>query len=533
MPSSSTELCQLVLGFLKHFVDGFNEDNVVASFLSQGSIILRDLRILETLVDILSLPVDVAGGRIGLLEVSVRPGDANEERILVSITHVHLLLKPLLPPWNIAEEYGLRILAAKLLRLQLSELLDAILLGGVVSRSFLDFARRVYFTLNDVHVRYEGAGDSAMGLTMGTIVCGDMKGSDERSQPTEAVTRMVEITNICIYATTTESQVPLPQRSNKSSESFSIPPPPAGSLLLQPLSASVKFNISDTASGPLVDLQIYLPEIKVTLTDGQYECIHDSVLAMLAWKRRWKYRRFRPPPEEFANNRAQAYLRSWAWAYLKQRRDDRQSYISLFLRRREASLLQQEAENFHALERKLSPSDLRFYRLAALRSTRGVDHPLPSNSSPDVISEGLLRLNFQIPGGSVSLQVASVFGRREILRVDFDALCIALTQTLDGQLATAGSLWNLSALANAQALVSVKEPVKDGENNNDEPFLKWAYDTKSGKIKINVVRTEIIYDKEFVDAMLGFFQIPPEQLQSVEAFLTLAMQTIEANEQLV
>ncbi|KAF4600971.1 hypothetical protein EYR38_005618 [Pleurotus pulmonarius] len=523
MPSSSTELCQLVLGFLKHFVDGFNEDNVVASFLSQGSIILRDLRILETLVDILSLPVDVAGGRIGLLEVSVRPGDANEERILVSITHVHLLLKPLLPPWNIAEEYGLRILAAKLLRLQLSELLDAILLGGVVSRSFLDFARRVYFTLNDVHVRYEGAGDSAMGLTMGTIVCGDMKGSDERSQPTEAVTRP-----------------------------FSIPPPPAGSLLLQPLSASVKFNISGTVSGPLADLQIYLPEIKATLTDGQYECIHHFVLAMLAWKRRWKYRRFRPPAEEFVNNRAQAYLRSWAWAYLKQRRDDRHSYIGLFLRRRKAPLLQQEEENFHALERKLSPSDLRFYRLAALRSTRGVDHPLPSNSSPDVISEGLreskiisklspwalvdgielVRLNFQIPGGSVSLQVASVFGRREILRVDFDALSIALTQTLDGQLATASSLWNLSALANAQALVSVKEPVKDGENN-DERFLKWAYDTKSGKIKINVVRTEIIYDKEFVDAMLGFFQIPPEQLQSVEAFLTLAMQTIEANEQLV
>ncbi len=138
-------------------------------------------------------------GRIGLLEVSVGPGDANGERILVSITHVHLLLKLLPPPWNIAEEYGLRILAAKLLRLQLSELLDAILLGVVISRSFLDFARRVYFTLNDVHVRYEGAGDSALGLTMGTIVCGDMKGSDERSQPTEAVTRVRGHPFIALY----------------------------------------------------------------------------------------------------------------------------------------------------------------------------------------------------------------------------------------------------------------------------------------------------------------------------------------------
>lgn len=133
----------------------------------------------------------------------------------------------------------------------------------------------------------------------------------------------------------------------------------------------------------------------------------------------------------------------------------------------------------------------------------------------------LVRLHSKIPQGSISLQVASASGRREILRVAFDALSISLTQALDGRSETAGSLGNLSALANAQALVSVKEPVH-GEGNNDEQFLKWAYDTESGKMKIRVVHTEVIYDKEFVDAMLRFLQIPPEQLQSVEAFLVRA-----------
>ncbi|KAF9498402.1 hypothetical protein BDN71DRAFT_374403 [Pleurotus eryngii] len=279
------------------------------------------------------------------------------------------------------------------------------------------------------------------------------------------------------------------------------------------------------------------------------------------------FRPFRPPPEVFVNNLAKARLRhafdatlhairerrrTWSWSHLKQRRDDRRLYIDLFLRRRSAPLPQQEEQQFHALERELPLSDLRSYRLVARRITRAFTHPVSLDSSLDIISgrlhetkinqcfsspaladyTELVCMDVRIPQGFISLQVISTSGGREILRVAFEALNIVLKQTLDGRLTTTGSLGNLSAHTNLRALVFVKEPVNGGESYG-EPFLKWVHDTESGKMKVRVIHTEVIYDKEFVDAMLRFFQIPSEQLQSVEAFLRLAMQTIEVNERLM
>ncbi|KAG9219064.1 hypothetical protein CCMSSC00406_0001474 [Pleurotus cornucopiae] len=557
---------QFFLCNLRQFVDGFNEDDVISSLLSRGHAVLRDLSVKETLVDILCLPMDLAEGRIGLLEISIKPNYHEEGRILVTMTHVHLLLKPLPPPWNIAREYELRTHSAKLLRLQLSELFDAILLQGDISRSFFDFARRVRFALNDVHVRYEGTGSCTMGVTVDSLLYDDVNDSEGLSQLTTVVTKTIHLTDVCIYVGTPENPGTLPQRPNKSNEPFSMPPPPSDSLLLDPFSASitVKCNLSSIASSPLLDLQFCLPEIKATLTDAQYKRIHDFVQDIQAWKCQWKFRPFRPPPEVFMNNLPRAWLRyafdttlhairerrrTWSWSHLKQRRDDRRLYIDLFLRRRNAPLPQQEEQQLQALERELPLSDLRLYRLVARRSTRAFTRPVSLDSSLDSTSgrlhesknnQGfsspalaggggteLVRLDVQIPQGSISLQVISTSGRREILRVAFRALSITLNQTLDGWFTTTGSLGNLSAHTNLQALVFVKEPVDGGESYG-EPFLKWAYDTESGRMKLRVMHTEVIYDKELVDAMLRFFQIPPEQLQSVEAFLT-----IEANEQLV
>ncbi|KAF7433122.1 hypothetical protein PC9H_005070 [Pleurotus ostreatus] len=550
---------QFFLCNLRQFVDGFNEDDVISHA------VLRDLSIKETLVDIVCLPMDLAEGRIGLLDISIKPNVTEEGRILVTMTHVHLLLRPLPPPWNIAREYELRTHSAKLLRLQLSELFDAILLQGDISRSFFDFARRVRFALNDVHVRHEGTGSCTMGVAVDSLVYDDVEDSEGLSQLMTAVTKTIHLTNVCIYARDPENPVTLPRWSNKSNEPFSMPPSPSDSLLLEPFSALITCNLSSIASGPLLDLQFCLPKIKATLTDAQYKCIHDSVQDIQAWKCQWKFRPFRPPPEVFVNNLAKARLRyafdatlhairerrrTRSWSHLKQRRDNRRLYIDLFLRHRNAPLPQQEEQQLQALERKLPLSDLRLYRLVARRSTRAFTHLVSLDSSLDSTSgrlhesknnQGfsspalaggteLVRLDVQIPQGSISLQVISTSGRREILRVAFGALSITLNQTLHGRFTTTGSLRNLSAHTNLQALVFVKEPVDGGESCG-EPFLKWAYDTESGRMKLRVMHTEVIYDKELVDAMLRFFQIPPEQLQSVEAFLTLAMQAIEANEQ--
>ncbi|KDQ29272.1 hypothetical protein PLEOSDRAFT_1112190 [Pleurotus ostreatus PC15] len=562
--ATGNEIChQFFLCNLRQFVDGFNEDDVISHA------VLRDLSIKEILVDIVCLPMDLAEGRIGLLDISIKPNDTEEGRILVTMTHVHLLLRPLPPPWNIAREYELRTHSAKLLRLQLSELFDAILLQGDISRSFFDFARRVRFALNDVHVRYEGTGSCTMGVAVDSLVYDDVEDSEGLSQLTTAVTKTIHLTNVCIYAGDPENPVTLPRWSNKSNEPFSMPPSPSDSLLLEPFSASitVKCNLGSIASGQPLDLQFCLPGIKATLTDAQYKRIHDSVQDIQAWKRQWKFRPFRPSPEVFVANIAKARLRyafdttlhtirerrrTWSWSHLKQRRDDRRLYMDLFLRRRNALLPQQEEQQLQALERELPLPDLRLYRLVARRLTRAFTHPASLDSSLDITSgrlhesknnQGLpspalaggtelVRLDVQIPRGSISLQVISTSGRREILRVAFKALSITLNQTLDGRLITTGSLRNLSAHTNLQALVFVKEPV-NGVESYGESFLKWGYDTESGRMKLRVMRTEVIYDKELVDAMLRFFQIPPEQLQSVEAILALAMQAIEANEQLV
>jgi len=110
-----------------------------------------------------------------------------------------------------------------------------------------------------------------------------------------------------------------------------------------------------------------------------------------------KYRKFKPPVEEFTANTARARLRfaatailngvhesrrKWSWEHFAERRDDRQKYVDLFqkkLLKTLAGSVSSEAcdtsslylfsgkdiQELNALERKLSYEDLRFYRSIA------------------------------------------------------------------------------------------------------------------------------------------------------------------------
>lgn len=99
---------------------------------------------------------------------------------------------------------------------------------------------------------------------------------------------------------------------------------------------------------PKIDAQVIFEEIGVVVDRDQYRDALSMIDVFHFYRRTHQYHKFRPPEEEFAENPARARLkfalkaisnevhdrhRRWTWEYLAERRDQRNQYVDIYVKK--------------------------------------------------------------------------------------------------------------------------------------------------------------------------------------------------------
>jgi vacuolar protein sorting-associated protein 13A/C len=125
---------------------------------------------------------------------------------------------------------------------------------------------------------------------------------------------------------------------------------PKHQYILKPVTGEARCIVNKTMSRvtPKVDAQVIFDEIGVVFDRDQYRDVLSVVDIFHFYRRTHQYRKFRPTEEEFKANPARARLkfalnaigseiqerhRRWTWDYLKERRDARQIYVQIYVKK--------------------------------------------------------------------------------------------------------------------------------------------------------------------------------------------------------
>lgn len=277
-------------------------------------------------------------------------------------------------------------------------------------------------TVKRVHLRYEDSiGDHpfAGGITLGGF---SAQSTDENWEPsyivnaTQGVHKLANLESLAVYFDTdSPSLAGLPpdeavkrftdliaSQDNQVEHQFVLKPVSGqGRLLLHK-----RWDLSK----PKTSADLIFKEIGLALDDDQYRAVNQMYDLLQQYARQREYMPFRPPPEDFTQNKARARLiyacrsirndirqkhRPYTWQALFERRDDRKAYIDLYKKRSlaasQAQQPQPEIDNkIDELEHKLSYRDIRFFRSLAkaeLRRDEGHSKALAEKQQNDAPKE--------------------------------------------------------------------------------------------------------------------------------------------------
>ncbi|OSD03423.1 vacuolar protein sorting-associated protein 13 [Trametes coccinea BRFM310] len=630
--------------------------NQVNYGIGQGQITLSKLRLKKGALDKFRLPVDVIDGHLGKLSLSLHWMNLGNQPVEVLIEDVYLLVVPSSESSYDPEEEERRAQAAKFERLENAELLhmqsrtdvsqDTAQSQGLLSSLVTKIINNLQVTVKNIHIRYEdklsvpghpfAAGATLAGFTAFSV--------NENWQPAfidskaGVVHKLAKLESLAVYFDTDcESLAGLPYQEFV--EKFTALISKGNRLakhqfILKPVSGEGKIimNHKLDKETPRFDVQLSFDEIGVLLDDNQYRDAISLVDMYHFYTRQHQYQKYRPPAEEFENNRPRALLkfattaimdevrdrrRRWTWEYFAERRDDRHRYVDLFKRKQLGPLPPQDVAMLEALERKLSYEDLRFYRSIArsqlrkdmatrrkLEEERKKQQPqkqaswsswiwgssssssggqsAPTTEEPAftgelteeqrkelyealdydekaALAESLdmprdalkARVKAQLNRGSFALKTDPHGKNSEIISVVFDIFQATFLQrqdnfetslSLGGFAIRDGTTQNTAyplivhvqekrSQSEIVKTLPVEEPGVLPELQDPFFFLKFEQNPLDGRadsaLSVRMRYMEIVYHKGYVEAIYKFLKPPASQLESVEALLDVASQTLE------
>ncbi|KAN0063379.1 Vacuolar protein sorting-associated protein 13 [Thecaphora frezii] len=417
-------LASVLNRFLAAYVDGLNTSQLNVGIWS-GDVKLKNLRLKTSALDKFRLPIDVKEGYLGDLTLSIPWSNLKGKPVRVLVENVYLLAAPKNSNVEMDEaEEEERAQAAKQEKLANAELLgrdgqqsigmsqeDAQKNESFTSSLVTKIVDNLQITVRNIHIRYEDKLSNpehpfSAGITLAEF---SAISTDADWNPTfiqnsaEGIHKLARLESLAVYWDT-DSDSLAGYEVAEAQKKFSALIAREGhsrdhQFILKPVSGAGRLIMRRkmTSDVPKLDAQLLFEELGFALDDEQYRDVISVADLFHFYTRQAQYRRFRPSPEEIEENRPRALLRfagrailnevhekhrTWTWDYLRERRDDRKEYVTLFKEKQKqaqktsqqqagvAMTQSEESTRLRDLERKLSYKDIRFYRSIARQEMR-------------------------------------------------------------------------------------------------------------------------------------------------------------------
>lgn len=417
-------LASLLNKLLAAYVDGLNTSQLNVGIWS-GDVKLRNLRLKTSALDKFRLPIDVKEGYLGDLTLSIPWSNLKGKPVRILVENVYLLAAPKNASVEVdEEEEAQRAQAAKQEKLTNAELLgrDSGQSVGISSedeqknQSFTSslitkIVDNLQFTVRNIHIRYEDSLSNpehpfSAGITLAEF---SAVSTDANWNPTfiqnsgDGIHKLARLESLSVYWDTDSDSLAGHEISEAQKKFNALiarsDSTPDHQYILKPVSGAGRLVMRKkmTPEVPKMDAQLLFEELGFAIDDEQYRDVISVADLFHFYTRQAQYRRFRPTPEQLAENRPRALLRFagaailnevherhrvWTWDYFRQRRDDRKEYVELFKQKEKQvqKTNQQQAgvaiaqsdsgSRLEELERKLDYKDIRFYRSIARHELR-------------------------------------------------------------------------------------------------------------------------------------------------------------------
>lgn len=410
-------VANLLNRFLGIYVKNFDAKQLNIGIWS-GDVKLRNLELRREALDQLRLPLNVVAGHLGQLTLSIPWSNLRGKPVKVDIEDVFLLAAPKEDADYDADEEDKRAHALKMERIESAEILRERNAEGMSqeeqrrNQSFTQslvtaVVDNLQISIKNVHFRYEDSVASpghpfAVGLTLKELsaVSTDAEWNPTFIQSTSDTTQKLAILGaLSVYWNTDATLLGTGRGSDIGAEAqgidhddlmdkmrAAIDTGEGNQFMLRPVSgrAGLEMDKSGKYDRPALNARLLFDELGFVLDDHQYRDALMLVDLFHYFIRHQEYKRFQPKlsvkedPRAWLKFAGQAVLskihdrnRRGTWDYIKERRDDRISYINLFKKRkREEAFTPEETKEMERLEWKLSYEDIRFWRSLARNQLR-------------------------------------------------------------------------------------------------------------------------------------------------------------------
>ncbi|KAL4891857.1 hypothetical protein BDV59DRAFT_59444 [Aspergillus ambiguus] len=410
-------VANLLNRFLGIYVKNFDAKQLNIGIWS-GDVKLRNLELRREALDQLRLPLNVVEGHLGELTLSIPWSNLRGKPVKVDIEDVFLLAAPKEDADYDPEEEERRAQTLKMEKIESAEILKDRNAEGMSqeeqrrNQSFTQslvtaVVDNLQISIKNVHFRYEDSVASpghpfALGLTLKELsaVSTDSEWNPTFIQSTSGTTHKLAILGaLAVYWNTDAELMGTGRGSDVGAEAqgtshaelmerlrSGIDDEANKQFMLRPVSgrAGLELDKSGKHDKPAIKTRLLFDELSFVLDDHQYRDALMLVDLFHYFIRHQEYKKFQPksrPTEDprawfkFAGNAVLSKIhdrnKRWTWEYIKERRDDRISYINLFKKqKRDGSLSGPDLEEFDRLQRKLSYEDIRFWRSLARNQLR-------------------------------------------------------------------------------------------------------------------------------------------------------------------
>jgi vacuolar protein sorting-associated protein 13A/C len=419
-------VANLLNRFLGMYVKNFDAKQLNIGIWS-GDVKLHNLELRREALDQLHLPLNVVGGHLGQLTLSIPWSNLRGKPVKVDIEDVFLLAAPKEDADYDPEEEERRAHAIKMEKLESAELLKDRNTEGMsqeeqrrnqsFTQSFITaIVNNLQISIRNVHFRYEDSIASpghpfAVGVTLKEIsaVSTDSEWRPTIIQDIAGTTHKLAVLGSLAVYWNTDTELMGTGRGTEigvDAQGISydeltirlkqgIELDERNQYMLRPVSGRAGLELDKTGKSdrPKTKLRLLFDELGFVLDSDQYRETLMLVDLFHYFIRHREYKKLRPassPKEDprawlkFGVNAVLTKIhernRQWTWDYIKERRDDRIAYISLFKKKKKGeTLTPDEAAEVDRLERKYTYEDLRFWRSLARNQLRkenvGVQKP--------------------------------------------------------------------------------------------------------------------------------------------------------------
>ncbi|RVD82950.1 uncharacterized protein DFL_007357 [Arthrobotrys flagrans] len=400
--------------FLGMYIRNFDPKQLNIGIWS-GDVQLRDLELRKEALDQMKLPLNVSEGHLGRLTLQIPWSNLKNKPVKVTIEDVFLLATPKQDSEYDEEDEERRRQVLKQEKLESAELVHERTTSGLSEeeqqkhQSFTEslvtkIVDNLQVTIKNIHIRYEDSISTpghpfALGFTLEEF---SAVSTDENWQPifiqgNVAVThKLAKLSSLAVYWNTDTELLGHNAHENVLTEfprliATSSQPAELQQFILKPVSGEARLELCKTPSRetPKLKARALFDEIGFVLDEHQYRDALMLIDLFHFYIRHQQYKKFRPKSPLMDDPKAWFRFaiaavrdeiheknKKWTWGYFKERRNDRLSYIRLFMKKKKTEpLTPSEADELKKLEWRLSYEDLRFYRSLArnqLRKERAV-----------------------------------------------------------------------------------------------------------------------------------------------------------------